>query len=230
MSTKKTSKRKASKKAATKKRTTKKATRRKATTKKTATKKRTAKRSKKKATKKRAPSKGGRPRTPQQKLDLAVAAYGDGKSVEDAAKDAGIGKRTLERELKRLTVLRADDADPLDLEMDPQAPSLDVARQGLAHAINALRERTPNHRSFATMQGAVQKWLGLVRRWEREEAASETPEQEERRLRKEEGEVAEFITQTVSAYEDEAREKGVCLWCGQDVDGALAAKLHGEAP
>lgn len=203
--------------------------------KKTAAKKTTAKkRAPKKAAKKAAPKAKrprGRPRTPQGKLDQGVELYAKGASLDEAAKEAGVGARTLDRELRRLGLETrpAAGAEVALPELDPQATSLDLARQGLAHAIMTQRSLPPGHRSYVTQQQVVQRWLDKVRKWEREESARETPEQQQLRLQREAGEVVDRIEQHVAAYEDEARKQGTCLWCGQELSAELAAELHGGA-
>jgi hypothetical protein len=137
--------------------------------KKKATKRESAKR-KTVAKKRPTTKKTGRPRTAKAKLDVGLAAFGKGKSVEDAAKEAGVGKRTLERELTRLNI-QTTEVDESGLPaIDWDAPSVEVARQGLNHAIQALPAMGSAHRSFAVQQGVVQRRLDRVRQWAREEA------------------------------------------------------------
>jgi len=233
MSTKKTSKRKATKKAAAKKRATKKITRRKTTSKKAAKKRTAKKKTTKKASKKKATAKKpGRPRTPQAKLDAAVKAYATGKSVDEAAASVGIAERTLYRELTRLELLdepAVGDLEPVDADALEEVTSLEGARRAVKMAFAHLHSLKAGHRGYPSALKAFGDSLARLRRWEREDAAEETPEQRERRLRLEAGEVVKKIENTVSAYEDEAREAGVCLWCGQPVPKELADELHGDA-
>ena len=62
---------------------------------------------------------------------------------------------------------------------------------------------------------------------ERERAAKETPEQLERRLRREDAETRKRIEMYVEQYEAEAAEAGKCLWCGTNLAAVVPSAPNG---
>lgn len=181
----------------------------------------------------------GRPKSiTQDQLDAGVEAYALLGSVEEAAEEVGISGRSLYRELSRLGALDeagedgADGDDDFDLgDGDPLGEdfsSIDGARKAVRRAFGHLRATKTGHRGHPSALKSLLEALTRLRKWEREDAARETPEERERRLRVEEGEVVDDIIRTVANYEDEAREEKKCLWCGQALSEELAKELHGE--
>ena len=138
----------------------------------------------------------GRPKSiTQEQLDAGVEAYALLGSVEEAAEEVGISGRSLYRELSRLGVL--DEAgggagggdDDLELgDGDPlgeESSSIDGARKAVRRAFGHLRATKTGHRGHPSALKSLLEALTRLRKWEREDAARETPEERERRLARE---------------------------------------------
>lgn len=161
-------------------------------------------------------------------LARAVEMVRGGASFEEAAVFAGCSVHTVRREMRRAgDPLMAqprppapDDAGddlPTMAPIDPSADPLDIMRALLASAtdtIAKLRADSPRLNPARAEARALTKAIAAL---EKERSGAETPEELERRRRREDAETRSEIEQYVLRAEREAAAKGVCVHCGQAV-------------
>jgi hypothetical protein len=140
----------------------------------------------------------------------SVAAQELARIIEEAARDA-----TAESDIELP-------------ELDVKGDALSIARQLLDHAsktMAALRSDSPRLNPARVEARSLVK---LIEHMEREKAAVETPEEAERRLRREDGETWKRIIRYVTAYEARARADGTCVHCGSPLTAEKLIELYGD--
>lgn len=179
---------------------------------------------------------------PPRKITPAVLARAvklrdeQGLGVVQSAKRLGVGKsqlaaalkfrdeqREAEEQARASPVEQVPNPPPSQPEeeqvepIDANGSPIEVLRALLAVTAGALAKLPPKSPRYNQVSTRMLAITNAIRKIEREDAKAESPEEAERRRRRESGATVERFELYVQQYEDEARAKGVCEKCGQPV-------------
>ena len=152
----------------------------------------------------------------QAAVDRAKARVDAGESWAAAAAAEGMSEQTLRNRTKlRLAPPAPAPTPPVNaLSIDVEGTPLELARSLIARAsadLGAMAADSPRRNpAIAQLRGLTRMLADL----ERASAAKETPEEVERRRRREDGETLKMILWSVERAEKEAAKRGVCIHCG----------------
>jgi hypothetical protein len=102
---------------------------------------------------------------------------------------------------------------PIDAEGTP----LEIARSLLESLVDSIMTLEADSPRLNQARAEARQNVKLIALLEREAASKETPEDVERRRRREDGETRREIEQYVAQAEREAEEQGLCVHCGQAI-------------
>ena len=161
----------------------------------------------------------------------------DGRPVREIAETLGLGKSQLAAALadedpaavvatpkpawrprasKRPREDTGEQLAPLP-QIDAEGDPLAIMRALLASATHTIANLLPDSPRLNPARAEARALAKGIAALERERAAIETPEELERRRRREDGETRREIEQYVVQAEREASAAGVCLWCKQQI-------------
>jgi hypothetical protein len=155
-------------------------------------------------------------------VERALARRRNGESRASAAAAEGISAATLKsRELALVAPEKpptppplpaAGDLPPFDIE--GKTP-LEIARAMIARTSIELQNMPADSPRRNPAAGQLRAWTKMLADLEREAVAKESPEEAQRRLRREDKETLKMILWSVEKAEKEAAARGVCIHCQQ---------------
>lgn len=118
-------------------------------------------------------------------------------------------------------------------DIDFDGPAVDIARQLLDHTTKTIAKLTADSPRLNPARAEARALVKLINSLEREQAARETPEEEARRLRREDRETERRILQYVEQHEKAAKPTaeapfGRCVHCGGALTEQQALELYGD--
>jgi hypothetical protein len=145
-----------------------------------------------------------------------------GETIEETARILGVGKSQLAAALSATAGMKApppvqaapqEAREAIDADGDP----LDVMRALLANTTKAISTLPLDSPRLGPARAEARAITKAIAGLERERAGKQTPEELERRRRREDGETRQRIERYVLEYEREAEARGVCVHCGRGV-------------
>lgn len=173
---------------------------------------------------------GRRSRVVSDAIARGIALVGEGVGMAAAAEEVGLAAETLRKALiatpsPPAPATSAPLPTPAGVPIDASGDPLAIARALLGSVTAAIAAMPADSIRLNPARGEARALAKLVAGLERERAAEESPEEQSRRLRREDGDVRRRIERYVSDYEAEAARPrdgapfGVCVHCGAPRQG-----------